>query len=111
MLWKDIYLFRRNARDKYSLYKAFLYYPNAARRLFLILIFLIFFFIIVIGARAEDRFGVLIFRKNTDREYGKTRRGAIFLNYARLNRKFDIILLMLNAKRMRGAYLRRARIC
>jgi hypothetical protein len=77
MPWKDIYLFRRNARDKYPLYKAFLYYPNAARRLFFIIIFIIiiFLFIIVIGARARAKsgFGSLIFREDTGGKYGKIR--------------------------------------
>jgi hypothetical protein len=109
MPWKDIYLFRRSARDKYSPYKALLHYPNAARRLFLLIIIL--FFIIVIEARAEGGFGSLIFREGAGRGHGRARRGTILLGYARLNRKLDIILLILDAKRMREAYLRRERIC
>jgi hypothetical protein len=71
MPWKNIYLFRRNARDKYPLYKALLYHPNVTRRLFFIFIFLILLFIIVIGAGTENRFGVFIFREGAGRGHGK----------------------------------------
>src|SRR5277367_3799032 len=113
MPWKDIYLSRRSARDKHPPHKALPHHPNAARRLLLLttLLIIILLFIIVTGTRAGGGLGGLILRGGAGRGHGRARRGAILLGYARPNRKLDVVLLMLDAKRMRGAYLRRGRTC
>ena len=112
MPWKDIYLFRRNARDKHPPYKALLYHPNAIRRLFFLLLFSLLSFFSLSSSEPELKIdsAVLFSEKVRVKNTAGLDKRLFFFNYAKSNRKLDIILLMLDAKRIKRAYLRRRRI-